>query len=79
MEGHCSTGQSRQWAVLLMEEEEEKEEQEQEKVALTVFKPGNRSFDDTLKAKCSIHLYTAGRDHLEASVGIKLRSYDWHT
>jgi len=29
MEGHCSTGQSTQWAVVPMEEEEE-EEQEQE-------------------------------------------------
>jgi len=26
MEGHCSTGQSAQWAVVLMEEEEEEEE-----------------------------------------------------
>jgi len=26
MEGHCSTGQSPQWAVVPMEEEEEKEE-----------------------------------------------------
>ena len=26
MEGHCSTGQSPQWAVLPMEEEEEEEE-----------------------------------------------------
>ena len=25
MEGHCSTGQSRQWAVVPMEEEEEEE------------------------------------------------------
>jgi len=27
MEGHCSTGQSRQWAVVPMEEEEEEEEE----------------------------------------------------
>jgi len=26
MEGHCSTGQSPQWAVVSMEEEEEEEE-----------------------------------------------------
>jgi hypothetical protein len=26
MEGHCSTGQSSQWAVVLMEEEEKEEE-----------------------------------------------------
>jgi len=26
MEGHCSTGQSTQWAVVPMEEEEEEEE-----------------------------------------------------
>jgi len=26
MEGHCSTGQSQQWAVVPMEEEEEEEE-----------------------------------------------------
>jgi len=28
MEGHCSTGQSSQWAVVPMEEEEEEEEEE---------------------------------------------------
>jgi len=33
MEGHCSTGQSPQWAVVPMEEEEE-EEGEEEKVFL---------------------------------------------
>jgi len=27
MEGHCSTGQSLQWAVVPMEEEEEEEEE----------------------------------------------------
>jgi len=31
MEGHYSTGQSPQWAVVSMEEEEEKEEEEEEK------------------------------------------------
>ena len=30
MEGHRSTGQSPQWAVVPMEEEEEKEEEEKE-------------------------------------------------
>ena len=30
MEGHCSTGQSPQWAVVPMEEEEELEEDEEE-------------------------------------------------
>jgi len=30
MEGHCSTGQSPQWAVVPMEEEEEKEEEEED-------------------------------------------------
>jgi len=29
MEGHCSTGQSPQWAVVLMEEEEEELEEEE--------------------------------------------------
>jgi len=29
MEGHCSTGQSPQWAVMPMEEEEEEEEEEE--------------------------------------------------
>ena len=29
MEGHCSTGQSPQWAVMSMEEEEEEEEEEE--------------------------------------------------
>jgi len=28
MEGHCSTGQNPQWAVVPMEEEEEEEEEE---------------------------------------------------
>jgi len=31
MEGHCSTGQSPQWAVVPMEEEEEEEEEEEKK------------------------------------------------
>jgi len=30
MEGHCSTGQSLQWAVVPMEEEEDEEEEEGE-------------------------------------------------
>jgi len=30
MEGHCSTGQSPQWAVLPMEEEEEEEEEKED-------------------------------------------------
>jgi len=30
MEGHCLTGQSPQWAVVLMEEEEEEEEKEED-------------------------------------------------
>jgi hypothetical protein len=29
MEGHCSTGQSPQWAVVSMEEKEEEEEEEE--------------------------------------------------
>ena len=29
MEGHCSTGQSPQWAVVPVEEEEEEEEEEE--------------------------------------------------
>jgi len=29
MEGHCSTGQSPQWAVVPMEEEEEEEEEDE--------------------------------------------------
>jgi len=32
MEGHCSTGQSPQWAVVQMEEEEEEEEEEEDKI-----------------------------------------------
>ena len=31
MEGHCSTGQSPQWAVVPMEEEEEEEEKKKTK------------------------------------------------
>jgi len=30
MEGNCSTGQSPQWAVVIMEEEQEQEEEEEE-------------------------------------------------
>ena len=30
MEGHCSTGQSPQWAVVPMEEEEEDDDEEEE-------------------------------------------------
>ena len=30
MEGHCSTGQSPQWAVVPMEEEVEEEDEEEE-------------------------------------------------
>jgi len=30
MEGHCSTGQSPQWAVVPMENEEEEEEEEEQ-------------------------------------------------
>jgi len=33
MEGHCSTGQSPQWAVVQMEKEEEEEDEEEEGVA----------------------------------------------
>jgi len=35
MEGHCSTGQSQQWAVVPMEEEEEEEEEEEATFRLT--------------------------------------------
>ena len=34
MEGHCSTGQSPQWAVVPMEEEEEEEEEEYSRIVL---------------------------------------------
>ena len=34
MEGHCSTSQSPQWAVVPVEEEEEKEEEEISKVSI---------------------------------------------
>jgi len=30
MEGHCSTGQSPQWAAVSMDEEEEEEEEEED-------------------------------------------------
>ena len=38
MEGHCSTGQSPQWAVVQMEEEEDEEEEEEEEKE-EAFKP----------------------------------------
>ena len=41
MEGHCSTGQTPQWAVVPMEEEEEEEEEgeeeEEEELSTTGF------------------------------------------
>jgi len=37
MEGHCSTGQSPQWAVVPMEEEEEEEEEEEKKYTLPIW------------------------------------------
>ena len=37
MEGHCSTGQSPQWAVVPMEEEEEEEEEEVIDVIIVTF------------------------------------------
>jgi len=36
MEGHCLTGQSPQWAVVLMEEEEE-EKEEEETIRLVIY------------------------------------------
>ena len=38
MEGHCSTGQSPQWAVVPMEEEEEEEEEEVSVHAVKVYR-----------------------------------------
>jgi len=35
MEGHCSTGQSPQWAVVPMEEEEEEEVEEEDYLTVT--------------------------------------------
>ena len=43
MEGHCSTGQSRQWAVVPMEEEEEEEEEEEVRVHTVKVYRGSRS------------------------------------
>ena len=34
MEGHCSTGQSPQWAVVRLEEEEVEEEEEEEEIVV---------------------------------------------
>jgi len=34
MEGHCSTGQIPQWAVVPMEEEEEEEEADEEELGI---------------------------------------------
>jgi len=36
MEGHCSIGQSPQWAVVPIEEEEEEEEEEENRLSLRV-------------------------------------------
>jgi len=36
MEGHCSTGQSPQWAIVPMEEEEEEEEEEDDLLHICV-------------------------------------------
>jgi len=35
MEGHCSIGQSPQWAVVPMEEEEEEEEEDEKEEEVT--------------------------------------------
>ena len=40
MEGHCSTGQSPQWAVVPEEEEEEEEEEEKQQQQLISGFPG---------------------------------------
>ena len=46
MEGHCSTGQSPQWAVVPMEEEEEEEEEE-----------GTCSAKSSIYMRSHLHLY----------------------
>ena len=44
MEGHCSTGQSPQWAVLPMAEEEEQQQQQQQQV-MCRSKPWSKLFN----------------------------------
>jgi hypothetical protein len=46
MEGHCSTSQSSQWAVVQMEEEDEEEEGEEEE---GVEGQGNRGLEKTIE------------------------------
>jgi len=38
MEGHCSTGQSPQWAVVTVEEEEEQEQEQEEEECTSISK-----------------------------------------
>jgi hypothetical protein len=47
MEGHCSTGQSPQWAVVLMEEEEEE--------ATTTFHPQHKFIKERSTVLCNIN------------------------
>ena len=52
MEGHCSTGQSPQWAVVPMEEEEEEEEEEE--------------VNNSIKMKISVKQWWNGTDRGKA-------------
>ena len=54
MEGHCSTGQSPQWAVVPVEEDEEKEEKEEEederkKAGLSLVRPSVTDLSSTIQ------------------------------
>jgi len=57
MEGHCSTGQSPQWAVVQMEEEEEEEEDEKEEEKKTKKKRRRRrrKEEEDIGAPCWIY------------------------
>jgi len=54
MEGHCSTGQSPQWAVVPMEEEEEEEEEEEKRIDLRSSKSLHNDKTDFLSRVRSI-------------------------
>jgi len=55
MKGHCSTGQSPQWAVVPIEEEEEEEEEEERYLTAIGLTPGGSStVSPTIYSRCSI-------------------------
>jgi len=53
MEGHCSTGQSPQWALVPIQEEEEEEEEEEDIKSPMKFQP-DRNMQLTMKIRSCV-------------------------